>query len=47
MSTVKKLMIVDDEETLTFSLYQTFIMAKQDYEVITAASGEEAVQPVI
>ena len=43
MSTVKKLMIVDDEETLTFSLYQTFIMAKQDYEVITASSGEEAV----
>ncbi len=42
MGTVKKLMIVDDEETLTFSLYQTFIMAKQDYEVITASSGEEA-----
>ena len=44
MNTVKKLMIVDDEETLTFSLYQTFIMAKQDYEVITAASGEEAAE---
>jgi len=37
-------MIVDDEETLTFSLYQTFILAKQDYEVITAASGEEAAE---
>ena len=44
MNTVKKLMIVDDEETLTFSLYQTFIMAKQDYEVITAASREEAAE---
>ena len=44
MGTVKKLMIVDDEETLTFSLYQTFILAKQDYEVITAASGEEAAE---
>lgn len=35
-------MIVDDEETLTYSLYQSFILARQDYEVVTAASGEEA-----
>ena len=35
-------MIVDDEETLTYSLYQSFILAKQNYEVVTASSGEEA-----
>jgi len=29
MDETKKLLIVDDEETLTFSLYQYFIMAKQ------------------
>ena len=38
----KRLLIVDDEETLTFSLYQTFIISKNDYEVVTAASAEEA-----
>ena len=37
-------MIVDDEETLTYSLYQTFILAQQNYEIVTAASGEEASQ---
>ena len=42
MEDSKKLMIVDDEETLTYSLYQSFILAKQDYEVVTASSGEEA-----
>jgi DNA-binding NtrC family response regulator len=42
MEDTKKLLIVDDEETLTFSLYQYFILAKQNYEVVTAASGEEA-----
>ena len=42
MESSKKLMIVDDEETLTYSLYQSFILAKQDYEVVTASSGEEA-----
>jgi YesN/AraC family two-component response regulator len=40
----KRLLIVDDEETLTFSLYQSFILSKQDYEVVTANSGEEALQ---
>ncbi len=38
----RRLLIVDDEETLTFSLYQSFILSKKDYEVATAASGEEA-----
>jgi DNA-binding NtrC family response regulator len=42
MDTIKKMMIVDDEETLTFSLYQSFILAQQNYEVVTASSGEEA-----
>ena len=39
---IKKMMIVDDEDALTFSLYQSFIHAQQNYEVVTAASGEEA-----
>lgn len=43
MENQKRMLIVDDEETLTFSLYQTFILAKKDYEVITASSGEEAI----
>jgi DNA-binding NtrC family response regulator len=42
MAGLKRLMIVDDEETLTFSLYQTFRIVSPDYEVDTAASGEEA-----
>jgi DNA-binding NtrC family response regulator len=42
MDTIKKMMIVDDEETLTYSLYQSFILAQQNYEVVTASSGEEA-----
>lgn len=40
----KRLLIVDDEETLTFSLYQTFIISDKDYEVVTANSGEEALE---
>lgn len=43
-SGIKRLLIVDDEETLTFSLYQSFINAPVDCEVLTAASGEEALQ---
>ncbi|MBD3225381.1 MAG: response regulator [Caldithrix sp.] len=39
---MKRVLIVDDEETLTFSLYQSFIRSEQDFEVITANSGEEA-----
>jgi len=39
---LKRILIVDDEETLTFSLYQSFIMSKENYEVVTAATGNEA-----
>lgn len=42
----KRLLIVDDEETITFSLYQSFIHSKKDYEVVTADSGEEALQRI-
>jgi len=42
MSEPKKLLIVDDEETLTFTLYQAFIKAPFECEVVTASSGEEA-----
>ena len=42
MTDQKRMLIVDDEETLTYSLYQSFILAKHDYEVVTASSGEEA-----
>jgi DNA-binding NtrC family response regulator len=34
------MLIVDDEETLTYSLYQSFIISQNNYEVVTAASGE-------
>lgn len=44
MNNVKKLLIVDDEETLTYSLYQSFILSQNNYEVVTAASGDEAAQ---
>ncbi len=42
----KRLLIVDDEETLTFSLYQTFINAPIECEVITASSGDDALSRV-
>lgn len=41
---VKRILIVDDEETLTFSLYQSFILSRHPYEVVTASTGEEALQ---
>ncbi|TFH02967.1 MAG: response regulator [Calditrichales bacterium] len=44
MSSIKRLLIVDDEETLTYSLYQSFILSQNNYEVVTAASGDEAVK---
>ncbi len=44
MDDVKKLLIVDDEETLTYSLYQSFILSQNNYEVVTAASGDEAAE---
>ncbi|RMH63206.1 MAG: response regulator [Calditrichaeota bacterium] len=40
----RRLLIVDDEETIRFSLCQSFIIAKKDYEVAMAASGEEALE---
>ncbi|RMG61342.1 MAG: response regulator [Calditrichaeota bacterium] len=43
-STIKRLLIVDDEETLTFSLYQMFINSDIDCQVVTASSGEEALE---
>lgn len=46
MNTIKRLLIVDDEETLTFSLYQTFINVPIECEVITASSGDEALSRV-
>ena len=42
----KRLLIIDDEETLTFSLYQSFILSDDDYEVLTANSGEEALDKI-
>jgi YesN/AraC family two-component response regulator len=44
MGDLKKILIVDDEETLTFSLYQAFIKAPYDCEVVTASSGEDALE---
>ena len=44
MDAEKKILIVDDEETLTYSLYQTFIKSPDIYEVVTAASGDEAAE---
>jgi CheY-like chemotaxis protein len=44
MDAEKKILIVDDEETLTYSLYQTFIKSADIYEVVTAASGDEAAE---
>ncbi|NIU00651.1 MAG: response regulator [Nitrosopumilaceae archaeon] len=41
---LKRLLIVDDEESITFTLYQTFINASIDCEVVTASRAEEALQ---
>ncbi len=46
MEKTKRLLIVDDEETLTFSLYQYFINAPIECEVITASSGNEALKRI-
>jgi two-component system response regulator AtoC len=46
MDKTKRMLIVDDEETLTFSLYQSFILEKRNYEVVTASSGEEASEKI-
>jgi YesN/AraC family two-component response regulator len=42
MSAVKRILVVDDEESLTFGLYQNFIIADFEGEVKTAANGREA-----
>ena len=42
--TAKSILIVDDEETLTFSIHQSFLMEKRDYEIVTAESGEDALE---
>ena len=42
MSDIKRLLIVDDEEALTFSLYQIFINVQMECEVLTASNGDEA-----
>lgn len=44
--TVKNILIVDDEETLTFSMHQSFIMEKRGYDITTAGSGEEALEKI-
>lgn len=46
MSARKRILIVDDEEALTFSLYQSFILSKNDFEVVTAGSGEDALEKI-
>lgn len=42
MAYTKRILVVDDEESLTFSLYQNFIMADFEGEVMTASSGDLA-----
>ena len=42
MNDIKRLLIVDDEEALTFSLYQIFINVPMKCEVLTASNGDEA-----
>ncbi|GAB4327636.1 MAG: hypothetical protein Kow0037_01350 [Calditrichia bacterium] len=46
MDGIKRLLIVDDEETLTFSLYQTFIKAPIECEVVTASDGNQALEKI-
>lgn len=46
MEDLKRLLIVDDEETLTFSLYQSFINAPIECEVVTASNGSEALNKI-
>ncbi|UCF63868.1 MAG: response regulator [bacterium] len=46
MSTSKRLLIVDDEESLTFSLYQVFINVPMECEVLTASNGDEALSKI-
>lgn len=40
----KSILIVDDEETLTFSIQMSFVSEKRGYEIVTAESGEDALE---
>lgn len=44
MSEAKRLLIVDDEETIRFSLSQAFIFAQGEYEVVVASDAIQALQ---
>ncbi|MFZ3065522.1 MAG: response regulator [Nitrospirota bacterium] len=42
--TAKSILIVDDEETLSFSIQMSFVSEKRGYEIVTAESGEDALE---
>jgi len=44
IKTTKKVLVVDDEETLTWSMTKTLTKDKDKYELITANTGREALQ---
>ncbi|GAB4180196.1 MAG: sporulation initiation phosphotransferase Spo0F [Calditrichia bacterium] len=44
MDLTKKLLIVDDEETIRFSLSQAFITAAEEYEVSVASDALQALE---
>jgi YesN/AraC family two-component response regulator len=46
MADVKRLLIVDDEEAVTFSLFQIFINIPIECEVLTASDGTEALKRI-
>jgi len=41
---VRRILIVEDEKTLSHFLAQCFLKEPEDYEVVTAASAEEAIE---
>ena len=46
MDKAKRLLIVDDEESVTFSLFQIFINIPIECEVLTAGDGSEALKKI-
>jgi YesN/AraC family two-component response regulator len=46
MDKAKRLLIVDDEEAVTFSLFQIFINIPIECEVLTAGDGSEALKKI-
>jgi YesN/AraC family two-component response regulator len=46
MTEAKRLLIVDDEEAVTFSLFQIFINIPTECEVLTASDGTEALKKI-